>query len=150
MVYRQVAFSYWAWLIPNQLVLPRAFLCDVQKLMRGRAVWSIMVNYLTRQGRVLPRCYFLGRQALCRLWGCGPASRSSMVPQLAQRQECGSLRPDCHPARSAGCAVLPTCVVQLSGRGCNRICLMINMGREERVGAELDNIRNHDCLSKIY
>lgn len=114
-------------------------------------MWSIVVNYLTRQGGVLSRCYFLGRQAPCRLWGCGPASRSSgTVPQLAQRQECGSPRPLCHPAQSAGCAVLPTGMVQLSVRGWNRGYLVINTGREERVGVELDNIQNHVCLSKTH
>lgn len=42
-------------------------------------MWSIVVNYLTHHGQVLLRCYFLGTQGPCRLWGCGPAFRSSMV-----------------------------------------------------------------------
>lgn len=88
------------------------------------------VNYLTRQGHILLRCYFLGRQALRRPWGCTPAFRSSLVPQLAQRQELGSQRLVFCLARSAGCALLPTCLVLPPVRGCDRICLVINIGRE--------------------
>lgn len=38
----------------------------------------------------------------------------------------------------------------ISERGCNRIYLVIYMGREERVSVELDNIQNRDCLSKTH
>lgn len=91
--------------LPNNTSCIKPF-CVVQKLMWGGAVWSIEANYLT-QDQILLRCYLLGRQGPCRLWGYGLASRSSMV-----------LGPGgTNARRSAGCAALLTCLVQLPVRG---------------------------------
>lgn len=97
------------------------------------ALWQI-----TGQGQILLRCYLLGRQGPCRLWGLGqPPEAAWYRAQLAQRQEgVWLLRSHCHwlICRMCSASHLPgaaTC------ERCGSICLVINMAIEETVGAEL-------------
>lgn len=92
LVCRQFAFSYWLCLTPKQYVLPKAFLCDVQKPIWGGAVWSIVANYWSRSdpAQVLSPGKTGSMQAL----GFGPASRSSMVPGPAGTKAGRSVAPE--------------------------------------------------------
>lgn len=90
------------------------------------------------QGQILFRCYLLRRSGPCRLWGLGPASRNSMVLGPAGTKAGRSVAPGARLppgsiSRMCSASYLPgaaTC------ERCDRVSLVINMRRGERVGAE--------------